>query len=118
MNQREQPEQSPADMEAPLASPADTCIWGSDMVAEAIRNVDLEYVALNPGASFRGLHDSLVNHNGNRRPQGVRRDHHAQLDRDRRLFRRRAAGAPRPALPAEILLLTGHYEQRRGVSGF
>ena len=69
MNKREQPEQSPADMEAPLASPADTRIWGSDMVAEAIRNVDLEYVALNPGASFRGLHDSLVNHNGNRRPQ-------------------------------------------------
>jgi thiamine pyrophosphate-dependent acetolactate synthase large subunit-like protein len=56
-------------MEAPLPSPADTRIWGSDMVAEAIRNVDLEYVALNPGASFRGLHDSLVNHNGNRRPQ-------------------------------------------------
>lgn len=39
------------------------------MVAEAIRNIDLEYLAINPGASFRGLHDSLVNHNGNRKPQ-------------------------------------------------
>ena len=69
MKKSEHPDKSPADVEAPLPSPADTRIWGSDMVAEAIRNVDLEYVALNPGASFRGLHDSLVNHNGNRRPQ-------------------------------------------------
>jgi thiamine pyrophosphate-dependent acetolactate synthase large subunit-like protein len=28
----------------------------------------VEYVALNPGASYRGLHDSLVNYNGNRDP--------------------------------------------------
>ena len=69
MNKPEQPEKSLADMEAPLPSSLDTRVWGSDMVAEAIRNIDLEYVALNPGASFRGLHDSLVNHNGNRRPQ-------------------------------------------------
>ncbi len=69
MKKSERPDKSPADVEAPLPSLADTRIWGSDMVAEAIRNVDLEYVALNPGASFRGLHDSLVNHNGNRRPQ-------------------------------------------------
>ena len=27
------------------------------------------YVPLNPGSSFRGLHDSLVNHGGNRDPQ-------------------------------------------------
>ena len=28
-----------------------------------------KYVPLNPGSSFRGLHDSLVNHGGNRDPQ-------------------------------------------------
>lgn len=56
-------------IESPIPSPDDSRVWGSDMVAEAIRNIDLEYVALNPGASFRGLHDSLVNHNGNRKPQ-------------------------------------------------
>lgn len=57
------------EIESPIPSPDDFRVWGSDMVAEAIRNIDLEYVALNPGASFRGLHDSLVNHNGNRKPQ-------------------------------------------------
>lgn len=35
--------------------------WGSDTVAETMRDLGLRYVALNPGASFRGLHDSLVN---------------------------------------------------------
>ena len=43
--------------------------WGSDAVAELLRRLDLGYVALNPGASYRGLHDSLVNYLGNRDPQ-------------------------------------------------
>jgi thiamine pyrophosphate-dependent acetolactate synthase large subunit-like protein len=43
--------------------------WGSDAVAELLRRLDLEYVALNPGASYRGLHDSLVNYLGNQAPR-------------------------------------------------
>jgi acetolactate synthase-1/2/3 large subunit len=40
--------------------------WGSDVMADVILALDLPYVSLNPGSSFRGLHDSLVNHAGNR----------------------------------------------------
>jgi benzoylformate decarboxylase/acetolactate synthase-1/2/3 large subunit len=36
--------------------------YGSDLMAEAIAALGVKYVSLNPGASFRGLHDSLVNH--------------------------------------------------------
>ena len=43
--------------------------YGSDAIAEMMRRLDIPYVALNPGSSFRGLHDSLVNHLGNRAPQ-------------------------------------------------
>src|SRR5438046_10400608 len=43
--------------------------WGSDVAAEMLRRLDIEYIAINPGASFRGLHDSLVNYLGNRDPQ-------------------------------------------------
>src|SRR5712671_1293855 len=43
--------------------------FGSDVVAETLRALDIPYIALNPGASYRGLHDSLVNHLGNERPQ-------------------------------------------------
>src|SRR5204863_3265302 len=36
---------------------------------EALRDLNVPYIALNPGASFRGLHDSLVNYLGNKTPQ-------------------------------------------------
>lgn len=42
--------------------------WGSDALAELLSRLDLPYIALNPGASYRGLHDSLVNYTGNRAP--------------------------------------------------
>jgi acetolactate synthase-1/2/3 large subunit len=40
--------------------------WGSDVMADVLQALGLPYVSLNPGSSFRGLHDSLVNHAGNR----------------------------------------------------
>jgi thiamine pyrophosphate-dependent acetolactate synthase large subunit-like protein len=49
--------------------PAANTAWGSDAIAAALRQLDIPYVALNPGASYRGLHDSLVNFLGNERPQ-------------------------------------------------
>ncbi len=46
-----------------------TADWGSDIVAELLRALEIPYIALTPGASFRGLHDSIVNHLGNTRPE-------------------------------------------------
>jgi acetolactate synthase-1/2/3 large subunit len=43
--------------------------WGSDALAELLRRLGLPYIAIVPGSSYRGLHDSLVNYNGNRDPQ-------------------------------------------------
>ncbi|NTI78526.1 thiamine pyrophosphate-binding protein [Rhizobium rhizogenes] len=43
--------------------------WNSDAIAETLRRLDIEYIALVPGSSFRGLHDSLVNFGGNKRPE-------------------------------------------------
>ncbi len=52
------------------AGPLDERIgWGSDVAAQMLRRLDIDYIALNPGASYRGFHDSLVNHLGNTRPQ-------------------------------------------------
>lgn len=42
--------------------------WGSDVAAEMLRRLGVEYVCINPGSSFRGLHDSLVNYLGNENP--------------------------------------------------
>ena len=54
--------------EKPVAAAAAT-YWGSDAVAATLRALDIPYVALVPGASYRGLHDSIVNFLGNERPQ-------------------------------------------------
>src|SRR5918993_5944313 len=45
--------------------------FGSDVVAETLSALDIPYIALNPGASYRGLHDSIVNFLGNEQPQMI-----------------------------------------------
>jgi acetolactate synthase I/II/III large subunit len=39
--------------------------YGSDVMVDAIKACGFKYVSLNPGSSYRGLHDSLVNYGGN-----------------------------------------------------
>ena len=53
----------------PVAGEQSSDVWGSDAIAALLRDMDIPYVLLNPGSSFRGLHDSLVNYLGNERPQ-------------------------------------------------
>src|SRR5262249_40120033 len=55
--------------ETPKPSTSRTQVWGSDAIARMPPRPELPYVALVPGASFRGLHDSLVNDLGNKTPQ-------------------------------------------------
>ena len=43
--------------------------YGSDLIAELIGNLGHDYIFLTPGSSFRGVHDSLVNHTRNHKPQ-------------------------------------------------
>lgn len=43
--------------------------WGSDVLAETLHRMGFPYIAITPGASYRGLHDSLVNYLGNQDPK-------------------------------------------------
>jgi len=56
-------------IERPLEGTATNALFGSDVVADTLRALDVPWIALTPGASYRGLHDSLVNYLGNERPQ-------------------------------------------------
>ena len=42
---------------------------GSDFMVDVIKTLDLEYMSLNPGSSFRALHESLVNYGNNKAPE-------------------------------------------------
>ncbi len=39
--------------------------WGSDVIVDLLHQYKMPYAALNPGASYRGLHDSIVNYGDN-----------------------------------------------------
>ena len=58
----------PDEVDRPQPSAPAASRWGSDLMADMLRALDVEFIAMTPGASFRGLHDSLVNHLGNTRP--------------------------------------------------
>jgi thiamine pyrophosphate-dependent acetolactate synthase large subunit-like protein len=60
---------SPIVHDAPVRSRESDQFWGSDAFAAMLRELDMPYISLNPGASYRGLHDSIVNYLGNRTPQ-------------------------------------------------
>src|SRR5215470_17779591 len=40
-------------------------------MVEMLRELGIKYIALNPGASYRGLHDSIVNFDGGNAPQMI-----------------------------------------------
>ena len=61
--------------EAEAAPPADVQViggderCGSDFMVDVIKSLDFEYICANPGSSFRGLHESIINYGGNRAPE-------------------------------------------------
>ena len=60
------PGDDPFEPAPPLS--ADQRAWQSDVIVDLIKQYDFPFIALNPGASYRGLHDSLVNYGGNQPP--------------------------------------------------
>jgi thiamine pyrophosphate-dependent acetolactate synthase large subunit-like protein len=59
-------------------APAPVPAFGSDSIALLLRRLGIVWLAINPGASFRGLHDSVVNLLGNRDPRLLLTLHEAQ----------------------------------------
>ena len=42
---------------------------GSDFMVDTIKALGFDYVCANPGSSFRGLHESIINYGGNEKPE-------------------------------------------------
>lgn len=57
--------ENPAGLESIKLTPT----HGSDAVVDLLGNLGYRYIAINPGSSFRGLHDSIVNYHGNKDPK-------------------------------------------------
>jgi acetolactate synthase-1/2/3 large subunit len=55
----------PAALKTPPAVVPAKQRWASDVIVDLLHRYRLPYAALNPGASYRGLHDSIVNYGQN-----------------------------------------------------
>jgi len=44
---------------------------GSDFMVDVIKSLGIEYIAANPGSSFRGIHESVINYGGNEKPEFI-----------------------------------------------
>ena len=64
-----EPEKAPTTQAAPGVGRA--AEYGSDVIVDVLRRLGIRYAALNPGASFRHLHDSIVNWGGNHDPEVI-----------------------------------------------
>jgi thiamine pyrophosphate-dependent acetolactate synthase large subunit-like protein len=63
--------EKPAGKEAEKKLPSETFVThpGSDFMADVLRAVGLQYLAINPASGFRSLHESIINHLGNQNPE-------------------------------------------------
>ncbi len=44
---------------------------GGDFMVDVIKTLNFDYIAANPGSSFRGIHESIINYGGNRAPEFI-----------------------------------------------
>jgi len=63
--------EKPAEKAAAAKLPSETFITrpGSDFMADVLKAIGLQYVAINPAAGFRSLQESLINYSGNKNPE-------------------------------------------------
>ena len=55
----------------PELPPLTTDRTGSDFMVDVLKSIGFEYVFANPGSSFRGLQESLINYGNNRSPEFI-----------------------------------------------
>ena len=44
---------------------------GGDFMVDVLKTLDFEFIASNPGSSFRGIHESIINYGGNAKPEFI-----------------------------------------------
>jgi acetolactate synthase-1/2/3 large subunit len=53
----------------PTKDPVSQSTSGGDFMVDVFKTLDIEYLAMNCASSFRGLHEAVLNHGGNTKPE-------------------------------------------------
>lgn len=63
------PKLAAADTMPPPADPVNQSSSGGDFMVDVLKTLDIDYLAMNCASSFRGLHEAVINHGGNTKPE-------------------------------------------------
>lgn len=63
------PKLAAADTMPPAADPVYQSSSGGDFMVDVLKTLDIDYLAMNCASSFRGLHEAVINHGGNTKPE-------------------------------------------------
>jgi acetolactate synthase I/II/III large subunit len=63
------PKLAAADAMPPPADPVNQTSSGGDFMVDVLKTLDIDYLAMNCASSFRGLHEAVINHGGNSKPE-------------------------------------------------
>jgi acetolactate synthase I/II/III large subunit len=60
------PRQTAAEIMPPASDPVNQSTSGGDFMADVLNSLGIEYLAINCASSYRGLHEAVLNHAGNK----------------------------------------------------
>jgi acetolactate synthase I/II/III large subunit len=67
--QRPGPQLAAAETMPPTPDTVSQSSSGGDFMVDVFKTLDIDYLAMNCASSFRGLHEAVINHGGNRKPE-------------------------------------------------
>ena len=63
------PKLAAAETMPPSKDPVSQSTSGGDFMVDVFKTLDIDYLAMNCASSFRGLHEAVLNHGGNTKPE-------------------------------------------------
>jgi len=69
------PRQIAAETQPPVKDPVTQTSSGGDFMVDVFKTLDVEYLTMNCASSFRGLHEAVINHGNNSKPEIVNCPH-------------------------------------------
>jgi acetolactate synthase I/II/III large subunit len=63
------PRQMAAETQPPSKDPVNQSTSGGDFMVDVFKTLDIDYLSMNCASSFRGLHEAVVNHANNTKPE-------------------------------------------------
>src|SRR3954447_14466643 len=63
------PRQMALETQPPSKDPVNQTTSGGDFMVDVFKTLDIDYLAMNCASSFRGLHEAVINHSNNTKPE-------------------------------------------------